>query len=238
MSLAHLRGLVLVLWTYGLMAVIGLALAPVAAIASRRRVVAMIRLYARLVLGGARLICGLRWELRGEVPRGDVILAAKHQSFLDILILVAALDQPRFVMKKELVRAPVLGFYARRIGCIAVDRRAGGRAVREMVEKSSAGGHAGQLVIYPQGTRVPPGAPAPYKAGVAALQEALALPCVPAATNAGFFWPRKGVWRRPGLAVVEFLEPIEPGLPRRRLMERIEREVEPASDRLLAEARG
>lgn len=230
--MSHVRGLILVIWTYALMAAMGLACAPIALVAPRRTVIGIVRLYCRLVLGAARLLCGLRWETRGETPRSDVIVASKHQSFLDILILVRVLDQPRFVMKKSLVWAPVLGFYARRIGCVAVDRGARARAVRAMVQETSADGHAGQLVIYPQGTRVPPGAPAPYKVGVAALQEALALPCVPAATNAGLFWPRKGVWRKPGLAVVEFLDPVPPGLPRPELMAKLEREVEAASDRL------
>jgi 1-acyl-sn-glycerol-3-phosphate acyltransferase len=220
------------------MAVMGLPCTPVVAVAPRRWTLAIIHLYIRLVLGGARLICGLRHEVRGEVPRGEVIVAAKHQSFLDILIIVHALDRPRFVMKKSLVWAPVLGFYARRIGCVAVDRGARGRAVREMVARTSADGEPGQLVIYPQGTRVPPGAAAPWKVGVAALQEALALPCVPAATNAGLFWPRKGIWRRPGTAVVEFLAPVAPGLPRKALMDKLQREVEAASDALMEEARG
>lgn len=234
----HLRGLIHILWTYALMAVMGLACAPVVAVAPRSWTLTIVKLYVRLVLGGARLICGLRHEVRGEVPRGEVIVASKHQSFLDILIIVRALDRPRFVMKKSLVWAPVLGFYARRMGCVAVDRGARGRAVREMLARTSAHREAGQLVIYPQGTRVPPGAMAPYKVGVAALQEALAVPCAPAATNAGLFWPRKGVWRKPGTAVVEFLEPVPPGLPRRALMDKLQREVEAASDALMREARG
>ncbi len=234
----YVRGLLLVLWVYGLMAVMGLTCAPIVALRPRRATLAIIHLYVRMVLGAARILCGLRTELRGEIPPEGVIVAAKHQSFLDILILVDALPRPRFVMKKSLVWAPVLGYYARKIGCVAVDRGAGGRAVREMVAGTSADGEPGHLIIYPQGTRVRPGAKAPYKAGVAALQGALRAPVAPAATNAGVFWPRKGIWRRPGVAVVEFLAPIEAGAPRDVLMASLEGEVEAASDRLLAEAEG
>lgn len=232
---AWVRGLALVIWTYGLMAVMGLALAPL--VLARPGVWALrsIKLYVPLVLGAARLLCGLRVEVRGDIPRGEVIVAAKHQSFLDIFILLQALDRPRFVMKESLLWAPVLGFYARKIGCVAVDRSAGARALRAMV--AEVAGTSGQLVIYPQGTRVTPGAQAPWKGGVAAIYGALSVPCVPAATNAGVFWPRKGVARHPGTAVVTFLDPIPPGLPAGELMRTLRSRIEAESDALLAEAR-
>ena len=234
---AWVRGLVLVIFTYGLMAVMGLALAPAAALGPRGTARWAVRRYCGIVLAAARAICGLRTEVRGTVPTGEVVVAAKHQSFLDIIILARVLPAPRFVMKKSLVWAPVLGFYARRIGCVAIDRAARGRALRQMVRETAADREAAsQLVIYPQGTRVPPGADMPYKAGAAALCEALGAPCVPAATNAGLFWPRKGIARFPGTAVVEFLAPIPPGLDSATLTGRLRREVEAASDRLMAEA--
>ena len=94
----------------------------------------------------------------------------------------------------------------------------------------------GQLVIYSQGTRVAPGAKAPYKVGTAVLYEQLGQPCVPMATNVGLFWPRKGILRKPGLAVVEFLPPIPPGMERRAFMEHLEETVEAKSNALMAEA--
>lgn len=232
------RGLILVVWTYGLMGVMGLALAPVAALGPRLWTRRIVRLYCRIVLVSARLICGLRSEIRGEVPRGAVIVAAKHQSFLDILMLVSVLERPRFVMKRSLLWAPVLGFYARRIGCIAIDREKGREAMREMLEAKAAERELdGQLVIYPQGTRVTPGVRAPWRPGVSVLYAAAGEPCVPAATNAGVFWPRKGVARRPGTAVLEFLPAIPPGLGGAALLARLRGEVEAASEALLEEAR-
>lgn len=235
--MTHLRGLILVLWTYGLMAVVGLLGAPAAALGPRRWTLAIMHFYLRLELAGARLICGLRAEIRGPVPQGAVIVAAKHQSFLDIMILTHALARPRFVMKQSLVWAPVLGFYAKRMGCVAIDRSARGKALRAMVDAAAADAEPGQLVIFPQGTRVAPGVDAPWKSGVAALQDGLGLPIVPVATNAGHFWPRSGVSRRPGAAVIEFLDPIPPGLPRAELMALLKARIEPASARLLDEAR-
>ena len=179
---------------------------------------------------------GLRTEIRGTVPEGEVLVAAKHQSFLDIILIVSAVPRPKFVMKRELKRAPILGWYALRIGCVPVDRGRRAEAMRQMMAGVKRGDlPPGQLIIYPQGTRVPPGVKAPYKIGTAALYETTGQPCVPAATNVGLFWPRKGVLRRPGLAVVEFLPPIAPGLSAAEFMTRLEQDVEERSEALMAE---
>lgn len=196
-----------------------------------------IRSYARWVRWTARWMVGLRSEVRGTVPRGAVLIAAKHQSFLDILLMVSVLERPRFIMKSSLRRAPILGWYARRIGCVAVDRGRKGQAVTQMVEGArDPAAEPGQLIIYPQGTRVAPGAWLPYKIGAGVLYSELGQPCVPAATNVGLFWPRLGIRRDPGLAIVAFLAPIPPGLDQAAFMEVLEQRVEAASDDLMAEA--
>ena len=140
-------------------------------------------------------------------------------------------------MKKELKWAPLLGWYALRIGCIPVDRGKKGRAIAEMKRAVAEGAKVpGQLIIYPQGTRVAPGATLPYKVGTGLLYAQMNRPCIPAATNVGVFWPRHGILRKPGLAVVEFLPAIAPGKSIAAFMADIEAEIEPASDRLMAEA--
>lgn len=195
--------------------------------------------YCRYVRWSARVIVGLRTEVRGEVPVDEVLVASKHQSFLDIILIVSALPRPKFIMKKELLRAPFLGWYATRIGCIPVDRGKRGAAVEQMLKDVEAGRQGpGQLVIYPQGTRVAPGASQPYKVGSAILYRQLGQPCVPAATNVGVFWARRGIMRHPGLAVVEFLPRIPPGLEQDAFTGRLETEIETASDRLAQEAGG
>ena len=106
------------------------------------------------------------------------------------------------------------------------------------MQKAVAAGDApaGQLIIYPQGTRVAPGVDKPYKVGTAVIYEETGQTCVPAATNVGVFWPRQGLLRKPGLAVVEFLPPIPPGRDRNAFMEDLEREIETASDALMRDA--
>ena len=140
-------------------------------------------------------------------------------------------------MKKQLVWAPILGWFALRIGCVPVDRGKRGAAIQKMVADVASGrAKGGQLIIYPQGTRVAPDADRPYKVGTGVLYKDLGQTCVPAATNVGVFWPRHGFYRKPGLAVVEFLEPIEPGLSKDDFMVRLTTTVENASDRLMLEA--
>ena len=105
-----------------------------------------------------------------------------------------------------------------------------------MVEDVARGAQTpGQLIIYAQGSRVAPGAKVPYKIGAAALYEQMEQPCIPVATNVGHFWPRRGLFRRPGVAVVEFLDPIAPGMSKEAFMAQLEQTVEAKSDALLAE---
>ncbi len=233
----YLRSLVFVLQMYAAMLVFALWYTPQAMI-NRDRAYAAVHAYCRWVRWTARWMVGLHSEVRGEVPTDEVILASKHQSFFDIIIIVSVVPRPRFIMKSSLRWAPILGWYAKRIGCVAVDRGKRAKAVQQMVEGVTApDAPKGQLVIYPQGTRVAPDAKRPYKVGVGALDAALGQPVVPAATNVGVFWPRTGVYRKPGLAVVEFLPRIAPGLAVEPFMAEIEQVIETASDHLIAEAR-
>ncbi|MEL6793431.1 MAG: 1-acyl-sn-glycerol-3-phosphate acyltransferase, partial [Pseudomonadota bacterium] len=148
------RSLIFQVWMYGLMAILGVVFAPLA-IWSRDGAYFAISIYLRLVFWGLQAICGLTAETRGEIPEGDVLIAAKHQSFLDVLILVRDLPAAKFVMKRSLVWAPILGFYALRIGASPVTRGKGAASVEEMVEEAEKRrALSGQLVIYPQGTRV------------------------------------------------------------------------------------
>ena len=196
-----------------------------------------VRNYCHWVRWTASWMIGLKTEIRGKVPTDEVIIGAKHQSFLDIMLIVSAVPRPKFIMKKELRWAPIVGYYAKRIGCVAVDRGKRSMAIKQMVVDVKSGkAPPGQLIIFPQGTRVAAGARKPYKVGAGVLYAETGQPCVPAATNVGVFWPRHGIYRKPGLAVVEFLPEIPPGRPVKEFMVELERMVETASDSLMAEA--
>lgn len=237
LALQYLRSVLFIVQMYIMLAVIAVGLFPFALVGGRDTAIWVCRTYCRWVRFSLRWLVGLKTEVRGEVPQGDVLVASKHQSFLDILLIYSALPRGKFIMKKELAWTPFVGWYAALTGCVPVDRGKRGAAVRAMLKAVKNPRFAGgQLIIFPQGTRVAPGVKAEYKVGAAALYAALAQPCVPVATNVGVFWPRHGLLRKPGLAVVEFLPAIAPGLAPHSFTARIEEMIEPASDRLMAEA--
>jgi 1-acyl-sn-glycerol-3-phosphate acyltransferase len=231
-----LLSLVFIIQMYLAMAVLAIVFAPWA-LFSRHGARVACKSFCRWVIFTLRLLCGLKSEVRGIPPTGEAVIAAKHQSFLDIILIFNAVPAGKFIMKRELMFAPFLGQYALRIGCVPVNRGKRGAAIQKMkadVAKGTA--EPGQLIIYPQGTRVAPGASKPYKVGTGLLYEQLAQPCYPVATNVGVFWPKRGILRKPGLAVVEFLDPIPPGLKVQDFMARLETDVETHSDRLMREA--
>jgi 1-acyl-sn-glycerol-3-phosphate acyltransferase len=231
-----LRSLLFVGQIYLMMPVIGLAFAPWA-LFSRNGARACCKTYSRWVFWSARWMVGIHTEVRGTPPQGEALVAAKHQSFLDILMIFTALPTAKFIMKKEILRTPVIGQYAQLLGCVAVDRGKRGAAIDKMVKDVASGQQdPGQLIIYSQGTRIKPGVKAPYKVGTAVLYEQLRQVCVPVATNVGVLWPRKGIMRKPGLAVVEFMPEIGSGIDREEFMEKLERDVEARSNALMREA--
>lgn len=223
---------------YVMMLVVALAYAPMATF-SRNWALRGCKAWCAYVRWAARTFVGLETEVRGTPPPGAAMVAAKHQSFLDIIVIFASVPAGRFIMKRELMYAPLLGQYALRIGCVPVNRGKRGKAIAKMLADVEDGTlKEGQLIIYPQGTRVAPDDKKPYKVGTGVLYDQLGQTCVPVATNVGHFWPKRGFLRKPGTAVVEFGEPIPPGLPLKEFMARLEEDVERESDRLLKEARG
>ncbi|SNX68614.1 1-acyl-sn-glycerol-3-phosphate acyltransferase [Cereibacter ovatus] len=223
---------------YVSMIVIALVFTPLVII-DRKWTLVWMKAFAHWARFSARWIVGLKTEVRGEVPTGAVLIASKHQSFLDSITLVSVLPAPRFVMKKELSWIPLMGWMALRAGFIPVDRGRRGAAIKKMMADVEKGREtAGQLIIYPQGTRVAAGAAAPYKMGTAVLYGQLGQMCHPVATNVGVFWPRHGVYRKRGTAVIEFLPPIGPGHTAATFMVELEQAIEGASNRLIAEGRG
>ena len=179
---------------------------------------------------------GLKVEVRGSLPKNEVLIAAKHQSFFDIIVIFNCLPNPKFIMKRQLLFTPILGQYAYRLGCVPVNRGKGAAAIRKMVTDVASGRVApGQLVIYPQGTRVAPGTKKVYKMGTGVLYRELQQDCIPVALNTGLFWPKRSVMRKPGTATVEFMEPIAKDKPVPEFMALMEQAVEVRSRELMAE---
>lgn len=230
------RSLIFVVQAYFMMLPFGLLFFPWA-LFSRKGALTACKTWCWWVRWTAAWMVGLRTEVRGTPPTDEVMIAAKHQSFLDIILIFQSVPAGKFIMKRELLKAPILGQYALAIGCVPVDRGKRSQAIKKMVADVAKGKQQpGQLIIYPQGTRIPPGVEAPYKIGTGVLYEELGQDCVPVATNVGLFWPKRGIMRKPGLAVVEFLPRIEAGQQKDAFMAQLEAEVESASNRLMREA--
>ena len=204
-----------------------------------RSVLRLANVWARASLWLLRVICGTRVEFRGRahIPDYPCILAAKHQSFLEIIALCSLFPHFTFVLKRELTRIPLFGWYLARSGQIAVDRSRGRAALTEVSRRAIAVLEDGRtLFIFPEGTRRPPEAAAEYKSGIAYIYGETGVPCLPVAVNSGLFWPRRSFRRRPGTAVLEFLPMIPAGLSRQAFQTRMCDAVETASRALMAEA--
>jgi len=200
---------------------------------------AFLRSYTRISLWLLRVVCGIRVEWRGleHIVSGPCIIACKHQSMWETFAPFMVLDDPVYVLKRELMWLPLFGWLAHKARSIPVDRNAGMAALARMtarVRQELARGR--QVVIFPEGTRRAPGAEPQYRPGIAYLYSRASVPCVPMALNSGLFWPRRSLWRFPGKVIVRVLEPIPPGLERHAFLARLQEVLEAATARLIEES--
>jgi 1-acyl-sn-glycerol-3-phosphate acyltransferase len=205
----------------------------------RRGVFALARLWGRSSLWLLENICGLKVEFRGlqNIPRGGYIIASKHQSILETFALLLHAPDFAYVLKRELTFIPFFGWYLKGAEQIGIDRSSGRSAVSILSDRATAVLNAGrQIFIFPEGTRRVPGAPPQYKFGVAKLYEDTGAPCLPVALNTGLFWGRRGFLRRAGVAVIEYLPPIGPGLTRDAFIATLQSSIEAQCNRLNADA--
>lgn len=232
--------LLYVVWLYSWGIIIGIIAIP-ALILPRGVTVWFIRIYARLVLIGLRIFCGVTVEFRGRehIPGGACIVAAKHQAMLDVFMPFLIFKDPIMVMKRELLWYPVLGWTALRTGMMPIDREGGAKTMRSMLKaagKRLQQGRGRQLVIYPEGTRAAPDAAPEYKpAGIRAFYKALNTPLLPMATNAGLCWPAHGIRRKKGKIVYEVLPPIQPGANPKAMMSELSDVLNSSTQSLLDE---
>jgi 1-acyl-sn-glycerol-3-phosphate acyltransferase len=200
---------------------------------------AALKVHAHFELFLLRTIVGIRIEVRGreKIPQGPCLVASKHQSAWETFALIPIFRDPVLLMKRELFWIPFHGWFSYKFGMIPVDRDKGPTALRRMLREATKRIDDGrEIIIFPEGTRRPPGAVPDYKTGIVLLYDALGVPCLPVALNSGLFWPRRSLLRRPGVIVVDILDPIPPGLPKAEFLNQLESEIEGASNRLLAEA--
>jgi 1-acyl-sn-glycerol-3-phosphate acyltransferase len=204
----------------------------------RRVIVEVARFWARTNIWLLRHVCGIEVDFRGldKIPRGAVLVASKHQSMWETFALLLLLDDPAYILKRELIFIPFFGWYAWKAGMIPVNRGRRALALAEMTVCARAELARGrQIIIFPEGTRRAPGAEPSYKYGIVHLYAETGYPCVPLALNSGLFWPRRSFLRYPGTVIVEVLDPIAPGLDKAVFAERLQQVIETTTARLVAE---
>lgn len=207
------RAILFAIAFYGLSVPIVL-LAPVMALFGQQAFRGWVLRWTRYHAWCARHLVGIRTRVEGAPPATPALYAAKHQSFYETFELVRMLGAPAVVMRQEFARIPVWGWAARRYGVIVIDRSGAASALRQMMREAKAAGAEGRSVIlFPEGTRSPPGEAPPLKSGLAGLYRAIGLPVVPVALDSGKVWPKHGPMR-PGVVTFRFGEPIPAGLPR------------------------
>lgn len=197
------------------------------------------RTWWKVTLWGAKHIAGITYKIIGaeRIAPSPCLIASKHHSAWDTVILGVLFPNATVVIKHELLKVPVMSWYFRRLNSIPIDRSQGLAAIKTLVAKAKDEVAQGRDVfIYPEGTRVDPSANVPFQPGVAALYQSLNLPVVPVATNAGVFWGRRSFLKTPGVIIVEVLPTIEPGLDRKVFMKKLEVAINQRSTELCEQA--
>ena len=185
---------------------------------------------------GMRYILGITIQVEGveHLPPPPYIVACKHQSAWETIALGGIFPGIIFVIKKELMRIPLLNIYFKKQQVLVVDRARGTAALQKMTEDAQA--HIARkncIVIFPEGTRTAVGEKRPYKAGIARLYQKLGVPVVPVAHNAGVLWSRRSMVKYPGCITVRILPPIQPGLDKQKMLLRLQDVIETTTDELV-----
>lgn len=186
-----------------------------------------------------KIFCGITHEVKGRenIPSGPVIIASKHQSAWDTLVLFLLFTRPTYILKRELYLIPIVNFYMMGMGAVAINRKAGAKAIRKvMVDSVKTLQKGNSIVIFPEGTRTMPGAKPHYHSGVAGVYKHAGFAVIPVALNSGLFWPRNSFTKHPGKIIIEILPKIMPGMQAKEFMRVLEEVIEVTSARLCAEA--
>lgn len=237
-----MRGIIFTIVYYIISVTYVLVSLPFLALPGARPVRAIIKSYTRAMNLNLRFVGGIRKRVLGQenLPDGPFILAAKHQSWGDGYLVYPEIDNLAFVTGDHLEKLPLVGGILRKLGAIVIDTCGGGErkaaSLKEGMARAREDGR--RILIYPEGHLAPVDYHFRYKPGVWHMQEAMNVPVVPVATNIGLFWRQQETAKTPGLATIEFLPPIPPGLAKDAFMARLTDDIESHTAVLVAEARG
>lgn len=206
----------------------------------RRAIQSIVRAWAKILRIAMRSMVDIRFEIRGmeNIPQEPCIFASKHQSAWDTFAFYLLLDDPSYVVKKELMNIPIWNWCARKAQVIPVDREGNISALRQLViDVKDRLNKGSSVIIFPEGTRTKPGAKALYHPGIAALYMKINVPIIPVALNSGLFWSRHSMLKHPGTMVFEILPALPSGMKRKEFMTMLENRIETTTTNLIAEVR-
>lgn len=187
--------------------------------------------WPRIVLWAARVICGIRWQVKGweNLPNGPAVLLSKHQSTWETFFYVSYMPKELcFVFKRELLWVPFFGWGIGLLKMIHIDRSQGRDAFESVVQQGQRKLDEGRwIIMFPEGTRIPRGRHGKYKSGGSRLAIRTAAPVIPMAVNSAACWPKRPWIKRPGLITVSIGPPIDSdGLSPDQLNTEVERWIE------------
>lgn len=225
---------------YVMIIIMMIVFSPYFFLAPRKKAWLVPKFWARSNLWLQSVTVGSRFDITGyeNLPGGSFIIAPKHQSFWDVFAFLPFISDALYILKRELTWIPLFGWYVWKMKMIPINRGSRSAALKQAVRaaKELMSETPRQLIIYPEGTRRPPGSEPKYKYGIVELYAQLKIPVVPIAHVAGLYWPRRKFMRYPGTIRARILPPIEPGLPKDEFFKRLVAETEAACDELLVEA--
>jgi 1-acyl-sn-glycerol-3-phosphate acyltransferase len=214
---------------------IAVSISCLPALLKRRWALVIARMWVRGVMNLAKTVAGIDCLTLGRehVPQGACVIAAQHQSSYETYRLFLEVDQPVFILKRELTLIPIIGWFMSRIGLIGIDRSAGAGAMRKVLRETQAALDAGrQVIIFPEGTRTEPGVVKPYRPGIAALYAHCSVPIIPMALNSGYFWGKTRILKQPGTIVFHFLPPLTPGQDKDTMLKDLRARIDSAASEM------
>jgi 1-acyl-sn-glycerol-3-phosphate acyltransferase len=222
-------------WAYTILFLIWALIGPILVVpflVTRRMALRGIRIWVYGVMILARTVAGIKFKSEGRenIPTGACIIAGQHQSNYETYRMFIEVDDPVFVLKRELIWIPIIGWFILRAGLIPIDRSTKASALRRMMRAADeAVARGAQIVIFPEGTRISPGERGEYKSGIVALYKRCGVPVVPMALNSGYFWGKKRVRKDAGEIVFQYLPAVEPGLGKDQLLSTLRERIEGAA---------
>lgn len=224
--------IILICWTIFL----GVIFIPLLFLPESRLLDKVIKFWAKGICFFLKVICNVEIKNSGmqNIPLTNCIVASKHQSALDIILLVASIKNPVFIMKSSLLYLPVIGNYAKKMGMIAINRLAGATALKKMIKSVQlALKNNKSVIIFPEGTRTKPGAKTKYHSGILAIYQASKYPVLPVALNTGLCWKRNSFIKTPGIVTIKFLPILPNNIEKDLFMIKLYEEIEHESNLLL-----